>query len=86
MAPSVSERARQVPASPIRKLTPVADAAKRRGVTVYHLNIGQPDLETPAAMRAKLALAPSVLAYTPSAGTPECLDALAQYYLSLIHI
>ena len=80
MAPSVSERARQVPASPIRKLTPVADAAKRRGVTVYHLNIGQPDIETPAAMRAKLALAPSVLAYTPSAGTPECLDALAQYY------
>ena len=58
MAPSVSERARQVPASPIRKLTPLADAAKRRGVNVYHLNIGQPDLETPAAMRAKLALAP----------------------------
>ena len=80
MAPSVSERARQVPASPIRKLTPLADAAKRRGVKVYHLNIGQPDLETPAAMRAKLALAPSVLAYTPSAGTAECLDALAQYY------
>jgi aspartate aminotransferase len=80
MAPSVSERARQVPASPIRKLTPLADAAKRRGVNVYHLNIGQPDLETPAAMRAKLALAPSVLAYSPSAGTPECLDALAQYY------
>jgi aspartate aminotransferase len=80
MAPSVSERARQVPASPIRKLTPLADAAKRRGVNVYHLNIGQPDLETPAVMRAKLALAPSVLAYSPSAGTPECLDALAQYY------
>jgi aspartate aminotransferase len=80
MAPSVSERARQVPASPIRKLTPLADAARRRGVKVYHLNIGQPDLETPAAMRAKLALAPSVLAYTPSAGTAECLDALAQYY------
>jgi aspartate aminotransferase len=80
MAPSVSERARQVPASPIRKLSPLADAAKRRGVKVYHLNIGQPDLETPAAMRAKLALAPSVLAYTPSAGTAECLDALAQYY------
>jgi aspartate aminotransferase len=80
MAPSISERARQVPASPIRKLTPLADAASRRGVKVYHLNIGQPDLETPAAMRAKLALAPSVLAYTPSAGTAECLDALAQYY------
>jgi aspartate aminotransferase len=83
MAPSVSERARQVPASPIRKLTPLADAAKRRGVKVYHLNIGQPDLETPPAMRAKLALAPSVLAYTPSAGTPECLDALAYYYRRL---
>ena len=83
MAPSVSERARQVPASPIRKLTPLADAAKQRGVKVYHLNIGQPDLETPPAMRAKLALAPSVLAYTPSAGTPECLDALAQYYRRL---
>ena len=48
MAPSVSERGRQVPASPIRKLMPLADAAKRRGVNVYHLNIGQPDLETPA--------------------------------------
>jgi aspartate aminotransferase len=83
MAPSVSERARQVPASPIRKLTPLADAAKRRGVKVYHLNIGQPDLETPPAMRAKLALAPGVLAYTPSAGTPECLDALAYYYRRL---
>ena len=74
MAPSVSERARQMPASPIRKLMPLADAAKRRGVHVYHLNIGQPDLETPAAMRAKLALAPSVLAYTPfgrDAGVPR---------------
>ena len=44
-----------MPASPIRKLMPLADEAKRRGVHVYHLNIGQPDLETPAAMRARLA-------------------------------
>jgi aspartate aminotransferase len=80
MSLSVSERGRLMPASPIRKLMPLADAAKRRGVKVYHLNIGQPDLETPAAMRAKLALAPKVLAYTPSAGTPECIEALAGYY------
>ena len=80
MSLSVSERGRLMPASPIRKLMPLADAAKKRGVKVYHLNIGQPDLETPAPMRAKLALAPKVLAYTPSAGTPECLEALAAYY------
>jgi len=77
---SVSERGRQMPASPIRKLMPLADAAKKRGVKVYHLNIGQPDLETPAPMRAKLALAPKVLAYSPSAGTAECIEALCDYY------
>src|SRR3989304_4997351 len=76
----VSERGRLMPASPIRKLAPLADAAKRRGVKVYHLNIGQPDLETPAPMRAKLALAPKVFAYTPSAGTAECVQALCEYY------
>jgi aspartate aminotransferase len=76
----ISERGRLVPASPIRKLMPLADAAKRRGVKVYHLNIGQPDLETPLAMRAKLALAPKVFAYTPSAGTAECVAALSEYY------
>ena len=76
----VSERGRLVPASPIRKLAPLADAAKRRGVKIYHLNIGQPDLETPAPMRAKLALAPKIFAYTPSAGTAECVQALCEYY------
>ena len=76
----ISERGRRMPASPIRKLMPLADAARRRGVKVYHLNIGQPDLETPAPMRAKLALAPKVLAYTPSAGTAECVAALCDYY------
>jgi aspartate aminotransferase len=76
----VSERGRRVPASPIRKLMPLADAAKRRGVKVLHLNIGQPDLETPAPMRAKLALAPKVFAYTPSAGTAECVAVLSEYY------
>jgi aspartate aminotransferase len=83
MALQISERGRKMPASPIRKLMPLADEAKRRGVKVYHLNIGQPDLETPPAMRAKLAQAPSVLAYTPSAGTAECLATLREYYRRL---
>ncbi len=51
---------------------PVADDAKKRGVHVYHLNIGQPDLETPPAMRDRLKAIPDrVLAYSPSAGTLE---------------
>ena len=45
--PNISERAVKMPASPIRKLGPLADAAKGRGVKVYHLNIGQPDLNSP---------------------------------------
>jgi aspartate aminotransferase len=80
MPPKVSERGRTMPASPIRKLTPLSDAAKRRGVKVYHLNIGQPDLETPLAMRARLAGAPTIYAYTPSAGTAECVATLREYY------
>jgi aspartate aminotransferase len=83
MPPQISERGRKMPASPIRKLMPLADEAKRRGVKVYHLNIGQPDLETPPAMRAKLAQAPSIFAYTPSAGTAECLATLQEYYRRL---
>src|SRR5207248_5803174 len=51
---ALSERALRMPASPIRKLAPLADAAKSRGTKVYHLNIGQPDIETPACMRDRL--------------------------------
>jgi aspartate aminotransferase len=80
MKPTVSPRGRAMPASPIRKLMPLADAAKRRGVHVYHLNIGQPDLPTPEALRSKLARADRVLAYTPSGGTADYLAALAAYY------
>ncbi len=83
MRPELSERGRAMPASPIRKLMPLADEAKRRGVRVYHLNIGQPDLETPAAFRAKLAQVERVIAYTPSNGTPEFLAALRTYYRNL---
>jgi aspartate aminotransferase len=79
-SPKISERARLMPASPIRKLAPLADAARQRGVRVLHLNIGQPDLETPEVMRRRLEAAPPVLAYTPSGGTAECVASLQQYY------
>lgn len=70
-----------MPASPIRKLTPLADEAKKRGVHVYHLNIGQPDIETPPQFRDRLAqMNERVLAYTPSCGTASYLDALQGYY------
>jgi aspartate aminotransferase len=79
--PSLSERARAMPASPIRKLMPLADEAKKRGTHVYHLNIGQPDLETPEVMRRRLKeLSDKVYAYTPSGGTPEYLVTLQEYY------
>ena len=45
---TLSKKAQILPASPIRKLVPYAEAAKKRGITVYHLNIGQPDIESPA--------------------------------------
>src|SRR5438105_12691080 len=77
----LSARAHRIPASPIRKLAPLADAAKARGVKVYHLNIGQPDIETPAAMRDRLRqLDDRVIEYSPSTGTPEFLRSLRSYY------
>ncbi|MGE0452122.1 MAG: pyridoxal phosphate-dependent aminotransferase [Vicinamibacteria bacterium] len=83
MKPAISERARRMPASPIRKLMPLADAARRRGVHVYHLNIGQPDLETPEAMRRRVSRLEKVLAYTPSGGTPEYVESVRAYYRRL---
>jgi aspartate aminotransferase len=77
----LSRRAHDMPASPIRKLAPLADAAKARGTKVYHLNIGQPDIETPACMLNRLKeLDAKVLEYSPSAGTPEYLRSLQRYY------
>src|SRR5687767_10681245 len=82
--PRISDRADKMPASPIRKLAPLADAAKARGTHVYHLNIGQPDIETPEAMRDRLAtLQEKVYAYSPSGGTPEYLDSVQKYYAGL---
>ena len=70
-----------MPASPIRKLVPLADAAKARGIRVHHLNIGQPDIETPACMRSRLKeFEDTVLEYSPSSGTPEFLRSLQHYY------
>jgi aspartate aminotransferase len=84
MTLQISNRGRAMPASPIRKLMPLADGAKRRGVHVYHLNIGQPDLETPAPMRERLQHLPGpVLEYSPSVGTPEYLASIRDYYRRL---
>lgn len=78
--PELSSRARRMPASPIRKLMPLADAAVARGVHVHHLNIGQPDLPTPEAMRGRLARIPEILAYTPSGGTAAFVASMRAYY------
>src|SRR5512140_3648828 len=77
----LSRRAQLMPASPIRRLAPLADAAKARGTHVYHLNIGQPDIETPACMRSRLKeLDDKVLEYSPSGGTPAYVRSLQKYY------
>jgi aspartate aminotransferase len=78
---SISKRGHEMPASPIRKLVPYAEAAKKRGTKVYHLNIGQPDIETPescldAVRNANL----KVLAYSHSAGNESYRKKLVQYY------
>ena len=67
--PAISIRGTEMPASPIRKLAPLAEAAKQRGVHVFHLNIGQPDLPTPqVAIDAIRNIDRKVLEYSPSAG------------------
>lgn len=79
--PQLSERARLMPASPIRKLVPFADEARARGVHVHALNIGQPDVETPRAMiDAYRRFNAKVLAYGPSPGLAELREAIARYY------
>lgn len=77
-----------MPASPIRKLVPFAEAAKKRGVHIYHLNIGQPDIETPpAALDAVRNSRFNVLEYSHSAGTESYRRALVKYYKSVgIHV
>ena len=79
--PGISQRAIRIPASPIRKLTPLADAAKSRGMKVYHLNIGQPDLPTPQkALDALKHIDRKTLEYSPSNGLKSLRDKLVGYY------
>jgi aspartate aminotransferase len=78
---TISRRAGLAPASPIRKLAPYAEAAKARGITVRHLNIGQPDFETPpAVLDAITGFSGKVLAYAPSEGLPESRQAWSDYF------
>jgi aspartate aminotransferase len=84
---ALSRRAQAMPASPIRKLAPLAELAKSRGTKVYHLNIGQPDIETPACMLDRLKqIEDKVLEYSPSTGTPAFLDSLRQYYMKRVGV
>lgn len=78
---SISERAQVMPASPIRKLVPSAEAAKKKGIKVYHLNIGQPDIETPpAVLNAVRDSTFKVLEYSHSAGHESYRKKLVGYY------
>ncbi len=78
---SISQRGHDMPASPIRKLVPFAEAAKKKGTKVYHLNIGQPDIETPkACLDAVKQSNLSVLEYSHSAGNESYRKKLVQYY------
>ncbi|MBQ1176961.1 MAG: pyridoxal phosphate-dependent aminotransferase [Paludibacteraceae bacterium] len=79
--PKTSLRGQQMPQSPIRKLVPLADQAKERGIKVYHLNIGQPDLKTPeVALRAIRNIDREILEYSPSNGYKSLRLKLAEYY------
>jgi aspartate aminotransferase len=77
----ISNRGQQMPPSPIRKLVPYAEAAKQRGIHVYHLNIGQPDVETPPAILDAVRNADiPVLEYSHSAGNESYRRKLTEYY------
>lgn len=79
--PEISRRGEEMPSSPIRKLTPLANDAKARGVKVYHLNIGQPDLPTPQkALDALQNVDRKVLEYSPSQGFLSLREKLVGYY------
>jgi aspartate aminotransferase len=80
--PSISRKGIEMPESPIRKLVPYAEAAKKRGVNVFHLNIGQPDIKTPqVALDAVKNNTLETLAYARSEGSEEYRTKLAKYYV-----
>lgn len=79
--PKISNRAAQMPASPIRKLVPFADQAKARGTKIYHLNIGQPDIPTPqVGLNALKHIDEKVLEYSPSDGLLSLRKKFCEYY------
>lgn len=79
--PHISVKGEKIPASPIRKLVPFAEDAKRRGIKVYHLNIGQPDIPTPeVALEAVKNINVKVIEYSHSAGIESYRRKLVQYY------
>ena len=79
--PEISVRGMEMPESPIRKLAPLAAAAKKRGTKVYHLNIGQPDLPTPqVGLDALKHIDRSILEYSPSQGYLSYREKLVSYY------
>ena len=80
---AVSKRAQETQFSPIRKLKPLADEAIKQGKRLYNLNIGQPDVPTPEAFREGLKDVPDVIAYSPSQGLDEAVDAFRRYYRDL---
>jgi aspartate aminotransferase len=85
--PQASQRAHDAPPSPIRKLVPYADAAKKRGIDVIHLNIGQPDIEAPEAFWDALTLnRPKVLEYSHSAGNESLRRKMRASYESILGI
>lgn len=82
--PNISARSQAAPASPIRRLYPLAAEAKRKGKKVYHLNIGQPDIPTPPSfMKGVREAKIEVLDYAPSPGLPEAIEAVRAYYAEL---
>lgn len=85
--PSISNKATAMPASPIRRLVPYAEAAKKKGRTVYHLNIGQPDIETPAVVLEKMKnLDLKVVEYSHSAGFQSYREGLSKYYKKAVGV
>ncbi|MEW6468086.1 MAG: pyridoxal phosphate-dependent aminotransferase [Bacteroidota bacterium] len=81
--PKISDKGRVMPPSPIRKLVPYAEKAKKEGKKVYHLNIGQPDIETPdTLLNAIKNFQPRVVEYSHSAGIESYRKKLASYYKS----
>jgi len=82
--PNVSKRTLELKGSPIRRLVPLAVAAKKRGIHVYHLNIGQPDIPTPRSFMEGIRSANiDVLSYAPAYGIPATIEALLRFYTNM---